>query len=94
MRRDRAYTQGVWQGEARGLGVGQGETQTQGSGEVESVASGSDKVEIVAMGSGEVELAHLGVGWSCSYALDYLDESMLMTISSSSLSTLVLVPDT
>ena len=36
---------------------------------------------------------HLGVDWSCSHALDCLDESMLMTISSSSLGTLVLVPD-
>ena len=43
--------------------------------------------------SGEAELAHLGVGWSYSCALDCLDESMLMVISSSSLGTLVLVPD-
>jgi len=35
-----------------------------------------------------------GVGWSYSRALDCLDESMLMVISSSSLGTLVLVPDT
>jgi len=40
-----------------------------------------------------VEPTHLGVGWSCSHALDCLDESMLMTISSSSSGTLVLVPD-
>ena len=33
------------------------------------------------------------VGWSCSRALDYSDESMLMVIRSSSLGTLVLVPD-
>ena len=33
-----------------------------------------------------------GVGWSSSHALHYLDESMLMIISSS-LGTLVLVPD-
>ena len=37
---------------------------------------------------------HLGVGWSYSHALDYLDESMLMTISSFSSGTLILVPDT
>ena len=43
--------------------------------------------------SGEVEPAHLGVDWSYSRALDYSDESMLMTINSSSLGTLVLVPD-
>ena len=42
---------------------------------------------------GEAKLAHLGVGWSYSRALDCLDESMLMVISSSSLGTLVLVPD-
>ena len=36
---------------------------------------------------------HRGVGWSCSLALDCSDESMLMTISSSSSDTLVLVPD-
>ena len=47
----------------------------------------------MALGSSEVEPAHLGVGWSCNRALDCLDESMLMTISSSSLGTLVLVPD-
>ena len=40
----------------------------------------------------EAELAHLGVGWSCSRALDCSDESMLMTINSSSSGTLVLVP--
>ena len=43
--------------------------------------------------SGEAEPAHMGVDWSCSHALDCSDESMLMTISSSS-GTLVLVPDT
>ena len=37
--------------------------------------------------------AHLRVGWSCSRALDCSDESMLMVMSSSSLGTLVLVPD-
>ena len=36
---------------------------------------------------------HIGVRWSCSRALDYSDESMLMIISSSSSGTLVLVPD-
>jgi len=36
---------------------------------------------------------HLGVDWSCSRALDCSNESMLMTISSSSLGTLVLVPN-
>ena len=36
---------------------------------------------------------HLVISWSCSHALDCLDESMLMTISSSSSGTLVLVPD-
>ena len=36
---------------------------------------------------------HLGVGWSCSHALDYSDESMLIVISSSSLGTLVLIPN-
>ena len=43
--------------------------------------------------SGEAEPAHLGVGWNCSRSLDCSDESMLMTISSSSPGTLVLVPD-
>ena len=43
--------------------------------------------------SGKAELAHLGVSWSCSHALGYSDESMLMVISSSSSGTLVLVPD-
>ena len=43
--------------------------------------------------SDEAELVHLGLGWSCSRALDCSDESMLMVISSSSLGTLVLVPD-
>ena len=42
---------------------------------------------------GDAELTHLGVSWSCSSALDCLDELMLMVISSSSLDTLVLVPD-
>ena len=45
-------------------------------------------------GLGEAEFKHLGVGWSCSRALDCLDESMLMVISSSSSGTLVLVPNT
>ena len=40
-----------------------------------------------------MELVHPGVGWSCSYALDCSEESMLMVISSSSSCTLVLVPD-
>ena len=43
--------------------------------------------------SSEAELAHLGIGWSCSHALDCLDKSMLMVISSSSSGTLVLVPN-
>ena len=43
--------------------------------------------------SSEAELAHLGIGWSCSHALDCLDKSMLMVISSSSSGTLVLVLD-
>ena len=42
---------------------------------------------------GEAKLAHLGGGWRCSHALDYSDESMLMVISSSSLDSLVLVPN-
>ena len=54
---------------------------------------GSDEVEPPTQRSGEAEPTHLGVGWSCSRALDCSDESMLMTISSSSLGTLVLVPD-
>ena len=40
-----------------------------------------------------MELTRLGVGWSYGHTLDYSDESMLMIISSSSLGTLVLVPD-
>ena len=60
------------------------------------------EAKIEASGSGEVEPAPEverggarapGVGWSYSHALDCSDESMLMTISSSSLGTLVLVPD-
>ena len=42
---------------------------------------------------GEAEPVHLGVDWSYSRALDCSDESVLMTISSSSSGTLVLVPD-
>ena len=38
-----------------------------------------------------MELAHLGVGWSCSRTLDYL--RFLSMVISSSLGTLVLVPD-
>ena len=41
----------------------------------------------------EVELVRLGVGWPCSSALDCSDESMSMVVSSSSLGTLVLVPN-
>ena len=44
--------------------------------------------------TGEVGLALLGMGWSYSRALGCSDESMLMIISSFSLGTLVLVPDT
>ena len=47
----------------------------------------------MALVSVEAELAHLGIGWSYSHALDYSDESTLMVISSSSLGTLILVPD-
>ena len=80
------------------------EPTASGSGVAESVASGSDEMEPPTQRSSEAgpptqrsdeaEPAHLGVGWSCSRALDYSDESMLMVIRSSSLGTLVLVPDT
>ena len=40
-----------------------------------------------------MELAYLQVRKRCSHALDHLDESMLMVISSSSSGTLVLVLD-
>jgi len=60
------------------------EIVASGSGEAEIAASRSGEEEPVAWGSGEAEPACLGGGWSCSRALDYSDESMLMTISSSS----------
>ena len=84
------------------LGVGRGGDHPQRSGETESVASVSGKAKLapeVERGGarpqrpGEAELVHLGVGWRCSRALDCSDKSMLMVIISSSLGTLVLVPD-
>ena len=65
----------------------------EGSGETEPLTQMPGEAEPPTQRSGEAEPAHLGVGWSCSRALDYSDESMLMTISSSSSGTLVLVPD-
>ena len=74
-----------------------------GSGEAETVASGSGEAELAASRSGETEPAPrvgrggaygLRIGWSCSRTLDCSDESMLMTIRSSSSGVLVLVPDT
>ena len=65
----------------------------EGSGETEPPTQSSDDVGPPTQRSGEAEPAHLGVGWSSSRALDCSDESMLMTISSSSSGTLVLVPD-
>ena len=72
---------------------GEAEPAPKGSGETEITASRSGEAEPTPKGSGEVEPTHLGTGWSHSRALDYLDELMLMTISPSSLSTLVLLPD-
>ena len=66
----------------------------EGSGETEPPTQRPGEVGPPTQRSGEAEPAHLGVGWSCSRTLNYSDESMLMTISSSSLDTLVLVPDT
>ena len=60
---------------------------------MEPAPEGSGEAKPAASGSGEAEPAHLGVGWSYSRALDCSDESMLMSISSSSSGTLVLVPD-
>ena len=72
---------------------GEAEPAASGSGEAESAALGLGETEPAASGSGEAEPAHLGVGWSCRCTLDYLVESMLMTVNSSSSGTLVLVPD-
>ena len=66
---------------------------TSGSGEVEPVSSELDEMEPPTQRLDEAEPVNLGVGWSCSHTLDCSDESMLITISSSSLGTLVLVPD-
>ena len=65
----------------------------KGSGKMEPPTQRPGEAEPPTQRSGEAEPAHLGVGWSCSRALDYSDESMLMTISSSSSGTIVLVPN-
>ena len=69
------------------------EIAASGSGKAELTPKGSGEAEPAPKGLGEAEPAHLGVGWSYSRALDCSNESMLMTISSSSSGTLVLVPD-
>ena len=72
--------------------LGEAETTPKGSGEMEPHPIGLARWSpLPEVGRGEAHAPR--VGWSYSHAFDSSDESMLMTISSSSLGTLVLVPD-